>query len=186
MKCKEKQRQKLDTSKKRLAAESSSDDDEDSDAERNFALLAEKEQTNEDTCEDIEGSETGDEEEEEAEGEGDAEASASEDDEDSDEDEGVEEEETAGGSNEIQTREDVKKGKFYNHLWKLECSRLVEVSASPSAPSELSNMSFEDVLKLQNQVGTKVYNQVAYGGTDSGGGSTNPDKRRKQRQNKNR
>lgn len=173
MKAKEKQRQKLDTSKKRRAAESSSDEDEDSDAERNFALLAKREGANGDDCEDVDGSETGDEEEEdaeeEAEGEGDAEAAASEEDEDSDEDEGDDddddeeedgEEEAAGGSSEIQTREDVKK--------------------------ELSNMSFEDVLKLQNRVGTKVYNQVAYGGSGGGGGSISHDKRRKQRQNKNR
>ncbi|XP_075904932.1 ribosomal RNA processing protein 36 homolog [Nelusetta ayraudi] len=166
MKAKEKQRQKLDTSKKRRAAESSSDEDEDSDAERNFALLAKREGANGEDCEDVDGSETGGEEEEEeeqeAEGEGDAEAAASEEDEDSDEDEGDddddEEEEAAGGSSEIQTREDVKK--------------------------ELSNMSFEDVLKLQNRVGTKVYNQVAYGG--SGGGSISHGKRRKPRQNKNR
>lgn len=59
------------------------------------------------------------------------------------------------------------------------------MSASPPAPSELSNMSFEDVLKLQNRVGTKVYNQVAYGGS-GGSGSISHGKRRKQRQNKNR
>ncbi|XP_068606629.1 ribosomal RNA processing protein 36 homolog [Brachionichthys hirsutus] len=47
----------------------------------------------------------------------------------------------AGGSSEIQTREDVKK--------------------------ELSSMSFEDIMKLQNKVGTKAYNQVAYGNSKS-------------------
>ncbi|XP_077082353.1 ribosomal RNA processing protein 36 homolog [Siphateles boraxobius] len=31
--------------------------------------------------------------------------------------------------------------------------------------SELSTMSFEEVLKLQNKVGTKVYNKIAYGTT---------------------
>ncbi|TNM85646.1 ribosomal RNA processing protein 36 homolog [Takifugu rubripes] len=40
------------------------------------------------------------------------------------------------GTSEIQTREDIKK--------------------------ELSNMSFEDILKLQNRVGTRVFNEVAY------------------------
>ncbi|KAM6940188.1 ribosomal RNA processing protein 36 homolog [Xenentodon cancila] len=44
--------------------------------------------------------------------------------------------EEAGGSG-IQTKEDIRK--------------------------ELSNMSFEDLMKLQNKVGTKVYNEVAYG-----------------------
>ncbi|XP_033480680.1 ribosomal RNA processing protein 36 homolog isoform X2 [Epinephelus lanceolatus] len=32
---------------------------------------------------------------------------------------------------------------------------------------ELSNMSFEDIMKLQNKVGTKVYNEVAYGSDKS-------------------
>lgn len=41
--------------------------------------------------------------------------------------------------------------------WRSLCSLL----------SELSNMSFEDILKLQNKVGTKVYNEVAYGGDKS-------------------
>lgn len=116
VKSKEKQRQKLETSKKILAAESSGD--EDSDAERNYALLAAREGSNEEDCEDVEQPETGDEEEEEAEGEVDAEASSSEDDGDSDEDEGEGEEEATGSSNEIQTREDVKKGEF-EALWKL-------------------------------------------------------------------
>lgn len=41
-------------------------------------------------------------------------------------------------------------------------------------------MSFEDVLKLKNKVGTKVYNQVAYGSSKSA------ETRKKQRPNKNR
>ena len=31
--------------------------------------------------------------------------------------------------------------------------------------TELSTMSFEDIMKLQNKVGTKVYNEIAYGTT---------------------
>uniref|UniRef100_A0A8C9XUF7 rRNA biogenesis protein RRP36 n=1 Tax=Sander lucioperca TaxID=283035 RepID=A0A8C9XUF7_SANLU len=46
---------------------------------------------------------------------------------------------------------------------------------------ELSNMSFEDIMKLQNKVGTKVYNQVAYGNNERGGTTG-----RKKRLNKNR
>lgn len=45
---------------------------------------------------------------------------------------------------------------------------------------ELSNMSFEDIMKLQNKVGTKVYNEVAYGSSKSG------ESRKKKRLNKNR
>ncbi|TNN37020.1 Ribosomal RNA processing protein 36 [Liparis tanakae] len=46
--------------------------------------------------------------------------------------------------------------------------------------SELSAMSFEEILKLQNQVGTKVYNEVAYGSSKSRAAG------RKKRLNKNR
>lgn len=42
-----------------------------------------------------------------------------------------------------------------------------QLSSLCSLLSELSNMSFEDILKLQNKVGTKVYNKVAYGGDKS-------------------
>lgn len=34
-----------------------------------------------------------------------------------------------------------------------------------SIKSELSTMSFQEILKLQNKVGTKVYNKIAYGAT---------------------
>ncbi|GAA6236455.1 ribosomal RNA processing protein 36 homolog, partial [Lates japonicus] len=79
-------------------------------------------------------SDDGDEEEEaEGEDEDDGDSEASEE----EEDDGDEESEVAGGSSVLQTRDDIKK--------------------------ELSNMSFEDIMKLQNKVGTKVYNEVAYG-----------------------
>ncbi|XP_040891378.1 ribosomal RNA processing protein 36 homolog [Toxotes jaculatrix] len=166
MKGKGKQRREPGVSKKLRTANSS--DDEDSDVEKNFALLTERGRGGAvegepyyrgEEEEEEEGSEDGDEEEEdekesgggeeesddgeeeeEAEGDeeedGDSEASEEEEEEDDDDDDD-EEPEAAGGSSEIQTREDIKK--------------------------ELSNMSFEDIMKLQNKVGTKVYNQVAYG-----------------------
>lgn len=68
--------------------------------------------------------------------------------------EASEEEEDVGGSSEIQTREDIKK--------------------------ELSTMSFEDIMKLQNKVGTKVYNEVAYSS------NRKPERSKKKRLNKNR
>lgn len=74
--------------------------------------------------------------------------------EEEEEDEEDEDGEDAGGSGGIQTREDIK--------------------------NELSNMSFEDIMKLQNKVGTKVYNEVAYGSSKSG------ESRKKKRLNKNR
>ncbi|XP_033948969.1 ribosomal RNA processing protein 36 homolog [Pseudochaenichthys georgianus] len=150
--------------KKNMAANSS--DDEDSDVERNFALLTKRggtevgesfhqgeEESSDDeeeaaggTDEEEEGADVaekasdGGDEEEAAEGgeeEQDEDSDASDDDEEDDEEDGDEDAEEAGGSSEIQTREDIKK--------------------------ELSNMSFEEIMKLQNKVGTKVYNEVAYG-----------------------
>lgn len=42
-------------------------------------------------------------------------------------------------------------------------------------------MSFEDILKLQSQVGTRVFNQVAYGSEQPQGSQ-----KKKKRMNKNR
>ncbi|XP_051237290.1 ribosomal RNA processing protein 36 homolog [Dicentrarchus labrax] len=165
-----KQRTELAAMKKKHMAAASSSDDEDSDVEKNFALLTERggveegEQYHEEDCsdddedgsdggeEDEEGSDAGEEEEDGGEEEEEDGVSAASDDDDDDDDD--EEPQEAGCSGEIQTREDIK--------------------------SELSNMSFEEILKLQNKVGTKVYNEVAYGGGKSGGA------RRKKRLNKNR
>ncbi|XP_041789624.1 ribosomal RNA processing protein 36 homolog isoform X2 [Chelmon rostratus] len=162
-----KPRRQLEASKKKNVTASSSD--EDSDTEKNFALLTERgrgaeegeryhggEEEEEFSDDDDEGSDGGSEEEEDdgasdaGEGESDGEEEEAEGDGDSEGSEEEEEEEDgdpedAGGSSEIQTREDIKK--------------------------ELSNMSFEDIMKLQNKVGTKVYNEVAYGnkkGRESG------------------
>uniref|UniRef100_A0A3B5BAI2 rRNA biogenesis protein RRP36 n=1 Tax=Stegastes partitus TaxID=144197 RepID=A0A3B5BAI2_9TELE len=149
MKGKEKQqrRQPAVTQKKNMA---SSSNDEDSDVEKNFALVTER------------GGRPEEEEEEEEEHLGGEEGSDDDDGDDGEEDEGgsdsgdeeeeVEEEEEedeeededpedAGGSSEIQTKDDIRK--------------------------ELSSMSFEDIMALQNKVGTKVYNQVAYGSNKS-------------------
>lgn len=45
-------------------------------------------------------------------------------------------------------------------------------------------MSFEDILKLQSQVGTRVFNEVAYGSEQPDGGQKK--KKKKKRLNKNR
>ncbi|XP_034534169.1 ribosomal RNA processing protein 36 homolog [Notolabrus celidotus] len=146
------QREVVTSKETKMAASSS--DEEDSDVERNFALLSERvqgggggeeswDQEEEVNDEEEEGSDVGEEEEEEEEEGSDAgeeeEDGGEEEDGDSEasEEEEEEESEVAGGSGEIQTREDIK--------------------------TELSNMSFEDIMKLQNKVGTKVYNEVAYG-----------------------
>ncbi|KAK5865500.1 hypothetical protein PBY51_019766 [Eleginops maclovinus] len=166
--------------KKNMAANIS--DDEDSDVERNFALLTKRGGTEEgesfhqggedeeSSDDEEEGSDGGAEEEEDDDegsdvaeeasegGEEKEEAAEGEEEEDGDseasDDEEDEDPEEDGGSSEIQTREDIKK--------------------------ELSNMSFEDIIKLQNKVGTKVYNEVAYGSEKTQG------PRKKKRLNKNR
>ncbi|XP_029284466.1 ribosomal RNA processing protein 36 homolog [Cottoperca gobio] len=169
MKGKEKQRREPAVSKKKNMAASSSDD-EDSDVERNFALLTERGGAEEGepylggeeefSDEDEEGSDGGTKEQEGEEGSeaGEEEGAVEEDEEEDGDSEASEEDdedpEEAGGSSEIQTRDDVKK--------------------------ELSNMSFEDIMKLQNKVGTKVYNEIAYGSNRSQGSS------KKKRLNKNR
>ncbi|KAM9770714.1 ribosomal RNA processing protein 36 homolog isoform 1-T2 [Menidia menidia] len=162
--------------------------DEDSDVEKNYALLlktggpsgglsddryhrgAEEE---EDEEEDEEGSDSGEEdsdggqaEEEDEEGSdggeedsdgGDVEEEDEEGSEEEDSDDCEEDEEGKGetlepsvendddddndGDGEIKTKEDIRK--------------------------ELSSMSFEDIMKLRSKVGTKAYNEVAYGGAES-------------------
>ncbi|KAK2817571.1 hypothetical protein Q5P01_025762 [Channa striata] len=166
MKVKEKRQGKQMVSKKMTAA--SSRDDEDSDVEKNFTLLTERqaaggwaEEEDEVSEEEEEGSDAGEEEEsdgsggesdvgeedEEVEGdekeeEGDDSKDSEEEDEDDDDDDDDDEDlEDVGGSSGLQTREDIQK--------------------------ELSSMSFEDIMKLQSKVGTKVYNEVAYGSNKS-------------------
>lgn len=55
-------------------------------------------------------------------------------------------------------------------------------SANEDLRKELSNMSFEELLQLQNKIGTKLYNQVAYG-TES---TSSAEKKKSKRQSKNR
>ncbi|XP_071359267.1 ribosomal RNA processing protein 36 homolog [Trachinotus anak] len=176
-------KKKLGVSKEMRTAHSS--DDEDSDVEKNFALLTdrgggggaeegkqyhreeEEEEFSDDSDmeEEEEGSDKEEEDEEESAGaedesdDGEEEEEAEGDEEEDGDSEAPEEEddedaEVVGGSSGIQTREDIKK--------------------------ELSNMSFEDTMKLQNKVGTKVYNEVAYGS------SKRPETSKKKRLNKNR
>ncbi|XP_013885379.1 ribosomal RNA processing protein 36 homolog [Austrofundulus limnaeus] len=168
MKSRGKQRHQV-VPKKRTEVSCSSGDDEDSDVEKNFALLTNRgDGTGEldhqgEEEEDRSDEEEGDEEEsdgrnvdsegsEEEEG-SDGQVEGSDDGDDDDDDDDDDHDET-GGVEEIQTKEDIRK--------------------------ELSNMSFEEIMKLQNQVGTKVYNEVAYGSKKSQRGS------KKKRLNKNR
>ncbi|XP_035037019.2 ribosomal RNA processing protein 36 homolog [Hippoglossus stenolepis] len=127
-------------------------DDDNSDVEKNFTLLTERRGRGE--TEEEQRHNRG-EDEEEFSDEGKEEESGEEEESDGgEEDEDDDEEEPDDGGSKIQTREDIKK--------------------------ELSNMSFEDVMKLQNKVGTKVYNEVTYGN------SKKPKSGKKKRLNKNR
>nr|XP_040042861.1 ribosomal RNA processing protein 36 homolog [Gasterosteus aculeatus aculeatus] len=170
MKGKEKQLREMTVSKKKnMAASSSSDDEEDSDAERNYALLTGKgaKWAEPGVSDEDEGASDGGAEEEggeEGSDDGEEPSNRDEEEEEDDDDSNASEDdvdgdpEDAGGSGEIQTEHDIKK--------------------------ELSNMSFEDIMKLQSQVGTKAYNKLAYGGGKSGGKSRGATK--KKRLNKNR
>nr|XP_057921354.1 ribosomal RNA processing protein 36 homolog [Doryrhamphus excisus] len=127
--------------KAKMATDSS--DEEDSDVEKNFALLMERgaqevEECSEDEERDDERSDDNEEEEEDDGSEDEDDGSEDEDDGSEDEDDGSEDDGDEDES-EIQTRDDIKK--------------------------ELSKMSFEEVMELQNKVGTKVYQEMAYGPT---------------------
>ncbi|KAM8842560.1 ribosomal RNA processing protein 36 homolog isoform 2-T2 [Synchiropus picturatus] len=145
---------------------SSDEEEEDSDMEENFVLLTEGRRRGEGKPEEEEGcAEEEDEEEEDAGGQeesGDEEEAVvdtnDEDDSKSDGDEDDDHDEERGeGVRKLHTREDVKK--------------------------ELSMMSFEDLIALQNKVGTKAFHRVVHGGDKDGG-----EKRQatKKRPNKNR
>uniref|UniRef100_I3KG84 rRNA biogenesis protein RRP36 n=1 Tax=Oreochromis niloticus TaxID=8128 RepID=I3KG84_ORENI len=147
-----KKRQKQLPSSKKKRLESSSDGEE-SDVERNFALITERKGTEEEEqCYKIGEEKTGEDEErsdssDEMESDNGEEQEGDEEDGNSEEDDDDDDPEDAGGSNEVQTKKDIRK--------------------------ELSNMSFENIVKLQNQVGTKVYNTVAYGSNRSHEASKN-------------
>ncbi|KAF7650578.1 hypothetical protein LDENG_00123450 [Lucifuga dentata] len=167
-------RQEVAAMKARTA---SSSDESDSDVERNFALLTkrggggrgggggqdEKGEPNlsgGEEEEEFSDNEDMDQEEEEESGgseeEQQEEEEVSEDEEDDDDDDDGDDNNPAEGSGEIQTTDDIKK--------------------------ELSSMSFEDIMKLQNKVGTKAYSEIAYGSSSS----KTPSSNKKKRLNKNR
>ncbi|XP_072239662.1 ribosomal RNA processing protein 36 homolog [Leuresthes tenuis] len=166
-----KQQQKPTVSKKKNMASSS--DDEGSDVEKNFALITERGEASGRTEEwyhrgpeeeVVEKESDGREEEdfdsdkEEEEGSDGGQEEDSDDEEEDEEggndDDDDEDPDLDGGDSDIQIKEDIRK--------------------------ELSNMSFENIMKLQNKVGTKVYNEAAYGS------SKNRETSKKKRLNKNR
>ncbi|XP_061582448.1 ribosomal RNA processing protein 36 homolog [Cololabis saira] len=170
-----------------------SDSDEDSDVEKNYALLVKRggpsggmEEYNNSDEEEFEGSEEGEEVEDQSEGTDEEESKAGEEEEgshvgeqgDSDDgekegDEGEKEVDEDGESSEA-SEEDTEDDEDP------EGGGGSEIHTKEDIRNELSTMSFEDIMKLQNKVGTKVYNEVAYGSSKS----QKPSK--KKRLNKNR
>ncbi|XP_037546558.1 ribosomal RNA processing protein 36 homolog [Nematolebias whitei] len=171
MKSKEKQRRKLMVPKQKTEASSSSDD-EDSDVEKNFALLTKREDAS-GVTEELdhlgEGEEDCSDEEEGTEEESDGR--------NEDSDEGSEEEEVVSdGQEEEGESSDISEEDGNDE----DDGDVGEIHTQEDIRKELSNMPFEDIIKLQNQVGTKVYNEVAYSNKKSQHAS------KKKRLNKNR
>uniref|UniRef100_A0A8C6WJN2 rRNA biogenesis protein RRP36 n=1 Tax=Neogobius melanostomus TaxID=47308 RepID=A0A8C6WJN2_9GOBI len=169
--------------KKKQNHESSSDDD--SDAERNFALFAEKQEAG--AAGTRAASEQQEEEEEESVEEGeesDAEGEESEKEMEETEEEGEESEEEGEESDkegEESDKEEAESGTEGEESDEAEADKgSNELRTSEDVQKELSHMSFEDLLKLQNKVGTKVYNKVRHGA------ETEPSAGRRKRLNKNR
>lgn len=120
----------------KLEPQSSDDEEDELEMERNFALLSKK-GINQAPAED----------EEEMRDEG---GSAEEEDEAPEEDE---EDDAAGDEDESDSEhEDEGNSKTQSHM-------------EGNIKKELSTMSFEEIMALQNKVGTKAYNKIAYGDT---------------------
>ncbi|KAF0036933.1 hypothetical protein F2P81_009807 [Scophthalmus maximus] len=181
MKRKQQQRRELLVSKQTRTMKSS--DDEDSDAEKNFALLTERGGGG--------GTEEGhqhqrgeEEEEDEAEGDEEEESDGEEEEAEGDEEEeAVREEEEAEGDEEEEEESD---GEEEEKGDEEEDSNSEEDDDEDDEDPETVGGSVEietrddDVMKLQNKVGTKVYNEVAYGNNEKRQSS------KKKRLNKNR
>lgn len=120
----------------KLEPQSSDDEEDELEMERNFALLSKK-RMNQAPAEDEEEMRD---EGESAEEEDEAPEEVEEDDAASDEDESDSEHEDEGNS------------KTQSHM-------------EGNIKKELSTMSFEEIMALQNKVGTKVYKKIAYGDT---------------------
>ncbi|XP_076156120.1 ribosomal RNA processing protein 36 homolog [Alosa pseudoharengus] len=194
---------KSNTAKKIPQMQDGSSDDDDDEMERNFALLskknalwkAEEEQKGEEEEEDESVDEDEEEEEEDDdEEEDDEEEEEGEEGEDEGEDgEGVEEGED-DGEDAQEEEEDVEdatvavSGDAQDEEEEDESSSGEEPEEEPTQGTrpqgqleteddvkrELSNMSFEEIMQLQNRVGMKAYNKIAYG-TDTGRSKKRPD-----------
>ncbi|CAL8329344.1 unnamed protein product [Merluccius merluccius] len=130
------------------ALPSDSEEESDADMEANFALLTNHSRARGGEEEGDEEYGSSDEEEEDAEERGDG----------SDEEEEEDAEEQGDGSDEEEEEDAEEQG---------DGSDEEEEDAVEEQGEELSSMSFEDILKLQQKVGTKAYNKIAHGNSDA-------------------
>ncbi|XP_067270893.1 ribosomal RNA processing protein 36 homolog [Pseudorasbora parva] len=154
------------SAKKRTKMENlSSDDEEDAlEMERNFALLSKRSmmQTSPEDEEEIRGEDESADDDEEAEEDDKAPEKAEEDDEAPEEDDdNVMDDESDSGSDEGDSGSDEDES-VSDHE---DGGSKAQSPREGGIKNELSTMSFEEIIKLQNKVGTKVYNKIAYGVT---------------------
>ncbi|XP_065100748.1 ribosomal RNA processing protein 36 homolog [Paramisgurnus dabryanus] len=141
--------------KKQTKMKDQSSDDEEDEMEKNFALLSKKgmmQMSANDEDEEVRD------EDELAENDDASEQGAG------DEDDAVEDEEVLGSDEEELDSAPEETFKEESHT-------------KDNIKKELSSMSFEEIMKLQNKVGTKAYNKIAYGDTKQKQQSTQPMKR---------
>ncbi|XP_010871364.2 ribosomal RNA processing protein 36 homolog [Esox lucius] len=134
--------------------------DEDSELDQNFALLSRKRSSGI-TDEDQEESRS-EEEDDVMSGDGLEEDSDDGVDEDAEGDDTDDGDEDATGSG-CDTREDEEDDD--DDAAKPATENSGEIQTEEDIKKELSTMSFEEIMALQNKVGTKVYNEIAYGNT---------------------
>ncbi|CAB1344782.1 unnamed protein product [Coregonus sp. 'balchen'] len=146
--------------------------DEDSELEQNFALLSKRSSSG---ISEEDQEESGREEEEDSLSGGEALEDDSDEEEANDEDDaevenverdgtagtgGDDDEDQTGLGSDTEDSEDVE-----DVTEQPETINSGEIQTKDDIKKELSTMSFEDILELQNKVGTKVYNEIAYGTT---------------------
>ncbi|XP_045067584.1 ribosomal RNA processing protein 36 homolog [Coregonus clupeaformis] len=157
---------------KSLSKKAPDSSDEDSELEQNFALLSKRSSSG---ISEEDKEESGREEEEDSSSGGEALEDDSDEEEANDEDDaevenverdgtagtgGDDDEDQTGLGSDTEDSEDVE-----DVTEQPETINSGEIQTKDDIKKELSTMSFEDILELQNKVGTKVYNEIAYGTT---------------------
>ncbi|KAA0712117.1 Ribosomal RNA processing protein 36 -like protein [Triplophysa tibetana] len=146
----------------RMEDQSSDDEDDALEMEKNFALLSQRGAMQ--TSAEDEEEYFDDEDEEDGPGEdGDEEDAAVE----GDDDDAADDEEVSGSDEDkLDSAPEEEGGRTY-----------MKSHAKGDLKIDLSSMSFEEIMKLQNKVGTKAYNKIAYGATKQKQQNTEPKKR---------